>query len=100
MFWYEVELCDTVRTETLRHAAARAWKVFATSRSGRLASNVCTLPMKAPGMASRNSCAFCGCWAQPARTEHNTGQANRGCIFFPRCFVFFLSFFGVGREIG
>src|SRR3954469_24308700 len=64
-----VELVSTVRTAMLRHSGAFASKVFATSRNGRFASKLCTLPKVAVGTYCRNSSAFCGCWtAHPARS--------------------------------
>ena len=86
-------MANTLRTETLRHSGARAWKVFATSRSGRFASKVCTLAMNAPGMASRNSCAFCGVVPGRSRREPCTTQCKQflGSHLSPPLFpVFFL----------
>src|SRR6267142_3554273 len=64
-----VELRSTMRTATLRHSGAFAWKVFVTSRNGRLASMVWTLAKDEVGTYARNSSAVCGFWAHAARSR-------------------------------
>src|SRR5690348_10067473 len=61
-----VALVSRLRTATLRHSGAFAWKVFATSRKGRFASKLWTLANDEVGTNCRNSSAFCGCWMAQA----------------------------------
>src|SRR5581483_8425914 len=80
-----VELVSSVRTARLRHSGALAWKVFATSRNGRFASKVCTLPKVAVGTYCLNSSAFCGCCTAQAPSSAAHGASSFQLIFPPCC---------------
>src|SRR3954466_3479736 len=78
-----VELVSTVRTAMLRHSGAFAWKLFTTSRNGRFASKVCTLPKVAVGTYCRNSSAFCGCCTAHAARSVAAGASSFEFTFSP-----------------
>src|SRR5436190_15179453 len=82
-----VELVSTVRTAMLRHSGAFASKVFATSRNGRFASKLCTLPKVALGTYCRNSSAFCGCWTAHAARSATPGVSSFHSIGNPPFFL-------------